>query len=100
MHLQESVQLCLWKKFSASLGYLEKSLATTVPNLSAVMQQLCFLLKIHQSFISVYHPQANPVERKNGDLKQSLAILVEDQDDFWCEKLTFIRFAINTAKCS
>ncbi|GBN89967.1 hypothetical protein AVEN_39441-1 [Araneus ventricosus] len=41
---------------------------------SAVMQQLCYLLKIHQSFITVYHPQANPVERKNRDLKPRLAI--------------------------
>ncbi|GBL96596.1 hypothetical protein AVEN_207769-1 [Araneus ventricosus] len=45
---------------------------------SAVMQQLCYLLKIHQSFIPVYRPQANPVERKNRDLKSRLAILVED----------------------
>ncbi|GBN97614.1 hypothetical protein AVEN_9541-1 [Araneus ventricosus] len=67
---------------------------------SAVMQQLCYLLKIHQSFIPVYHPQANPVERKNRDLKPRLAILVEDQHDSWCEKLPSIRFAMNTAKCS
>ncbi|GFX63816.1 retrovirus-related Pol polyprotein from transposon 412 [Trichonephila clavipes] len=36
---------------------------------SAVMQQICYLLNIHQSLIPVYHPQANPVERKNRDLK-------------------------------
>ncbi|GFV23409.1 retrovirus-related Pol polyprotein from transposon 412 [Trichonephila clavipes] len=36
---------------------------------SAVMQQICYLLNIHPSLISVYHPQANPVERKNRDLK-------------------------------
>ncbi|GBM06076.1 Pro-Pol polyprotein [Araneus ventricosus] len=59
---------------------------------SAVMQQLCYLLKIHQSFIPVYHPQANPIERKNRDLKPRL--------DSWCEKLPFIRFAMSTAKCS
>ncbi|GBL62109.1 hypothetical protein AVEN_172918-1 [Araneus ventricosus] len=67
---------------------------------SAVMQQMCYLLKIHQSFIPVYHLQANPVERKNHDLKQRLAILVEDQHDSWCEKLPYIRFAMNTAKYS
>ncbi|GBN96946.1 hypothetical protein AVEN_52381-1 [Araneus ventricosus] len=67
---------------------------------SAVMQQMCYLLKIHQSFIPVYHPQANPVERKNRDLKMRLAILVEDEHDSWCEKLPSIRFAMNTAKCS
>ncbi|GFW52398.1 hypothetical protein TNCV_2796561 [Trichonephila clavipes] len=44
---------------------------------SAVMQQICYLLNIHQSLIPVYHPQANPVERKNRDLKPRLAILVQ-----------------------
>ncbi|GBL84470.1 hypothetical protein AVEN_117221-1 [Araneus ventricosus] len=67
---------------------------------STVMQQMCYLLKIHQSFIQVCHPQANPVERKNRDLKPRLAILVEDQHDSWCEKLPSIRFSMNTAKCS
>ncbi|GFT27071.1 hypothetical protein TNCV_4675911 [Trichonephila clavipes] len=65
---------------------------------SAVMQQI-YLLNIHQSLIPVYHPQANPVERKNRDLKPRLAILVQDKHDCWSEKLRFIRFALNTAKC-
>ncbi|GFV90326.1 transposon Tf2-8 polyprotein [Trichonephila clavipes] len=66
---------------------------------SAVMQQICYLLNIHQSLIPVYHPQANPVEQKNRDLKPRLAILVQDKHDCWSEKLPFIRFALNTAKC-
>ncbi|GFS51560.1 uncharacterized protein TNCV_549741 [Trichonephila clavipes] len=66
---------------------------------SAVMQQICYLSSIHQSLIPVYHPQANPVERKNRDLKPRLAILVQDKHDCWSEKLFFIRFALNTAKC-
>ncbi|GFV69628.1 transposon Tf2-9 polyprotein [Trichonephila clavipes] len=66
---------------------------------SAVMQQICYLLNIHQSLIPVYYPQANPVERKNRDLKPRLAILVQDKHDCWSEKLPFIRFALNTAKC-
>ncbi|GFY11673.1 retrovirus-related Pol polyprotein from transposon 412 [Trichonephila clavipes] len=66
---------------------------------SAVMQQICYLLNIHQSLIPVYHPQANPVERKNMDLKPRLALLVQDKHDCWSEKLPFIRFAVNTAKC-
>ncbi|GFV33024.1 retrovirus-related Pol polyprotein from transposon 412 [Trichonephila clavipes] len=65
---------------------------------SAVMQQICYLLNIHQSLIPVYHPQANPVERKNRDLKPRLAILVQDKHDCRSEKLPFIRFALNTAK--
>ncbi|GFS57217.1 hypothetical protein TNCV_491261 [Trichonephila clavipes] len=44
---------------------------------SAVMQQLCFVLDINQSLIPVYHPQANPVERKNRDLKPLLAMMVD-----------------------
>ncbi|GFU33792.1 retrovirus-related Pol polyprotein from transposon 412 [Trichonephila clavipes] len=66
---------------------------------SAVMQQICYLLNIHQSLILVYHPQANSVERNNRDLKPRLAILVQDKQDCWSEKLPFIRFALNTAKC-
>ncbi|GFT59336.1 hypothetical protein TNCV_3892551 [Trichonephila clavipes] len=44
---------------------------------SAVMQQLCFVLDINQSLIPVYHPQANPVKRKNRDLKPRLAMMVD-----------------------
>ncbi|GFV81855.1 transposon Tf2-8 polyprotein [Trichonephila clavipes] len=50
---------------------------------SAVMQQICYLLNIHQSLIPVYHPQANPVERKSRDLKPRLAIIVQDKHDCW-----------------
>ncbi|GFW01469.1 transposon Tf2-8 polyprotein [Trichonephila clavipes] len=60
---------------------------------------VCYLLNIHQSLIPVYHPQANPVERNNRDLKPRLAILVQDKHDCWSGKLPFIRFALNTAKC-
>ncbi|GFT20279.1 integrase catalytic domain-containing protein [Trichonephila clavipes] len=63
------------------------------------MQQICYLLNIHQSLIPVYHPQANPAERKNRDLKPRLGILVQDKHDCLSEKLPFIRFALNTAKC-
>ncbi|GFV63247.1 retrovirus-related Pol polyprotein from transposon 412 [Trichonephila clavipes] len=66
---------------------------------STVMQQICYLLNIHQSLIPVYHPQANPVERKNRDMKPRLAILVQDKHDCWSEKLPFILFVLNTAKC-
>ncbi|XP_036329858.1 uncharacterized protein LOC118742000 [Rhagoletis pomonella] len=43
---------------------------------SAVMQKVAFCLEISQVFTPVYHPQANPVERKNRDMKAQLAILV------------------------
>ncbi|GFV11927.1 transposon Tf2-8 polyprotein [Trichonephila clavipes] len=54
---------------------------------SVVMQQICYHLNIHQSLIPVYHPQANPVARKNRDLKPRLAILIQDKHDCWSEKL-------------
>ncbi|GFT03324.1 retrovirus-related Pol polyprotein from transposon 17.6 [Trichonephila clavipes] len=65
---------------------------------SAVMQQLCFVLDINQSLIPVYHPQANPVERKNRDLKPRLAMMVGNNHTLWIEKLPAIRFALNTSK--
>ncbi|GBM90513.1 Gag-Pol polyprotein [Araneus ventricosus] len=66
---------------------------------SAIMQQLCYVLNINQSLIPVYHPQANPVERKNRDLKPRLAMMVGNNHTLWNEQLPTIRFAMNTAKC-
>ncbi|GFW19963.1 retrovirus-related Pol polyprotein from transposon 412 [Trichonephila clavipes] len=63
------------------------------------MKQLCFVLYINQSLIPVYHPRANPVERKNRDLKPRLAMMVGNNHTLWIEKLPTIRFALNTAKC-
>ncbi|GFX88495.1 hypothetical protein TNCV_2279631 [Trichonephila clavipes] len=68
---------------------------------SAVMQQLCFVLDINhsRSLIPIYHPQANLVERKNRDLKPRLAMMVGNNHTLWIEKLPAIRFALNTSKC-
>jgi hypothetical protein len=66
---------------------------------SSVMQQVCYLLDIDQVLTPVYHPRANPVERKNRDLKPRLAILVKGNHTIWSEKLPTIRFALNTARC-
>ncbi|GFU17752.1 transposon Tf2-8 polyprotein [Trichonephila clavipes] len=59
----------------------------------------CFVLDINQSLIPVHHPQANPVERKNRDLKPRLTMMVGNNHTLWIEKLPAIRFALNTAKC-
>lgn len=67
--------------------------------ISDVMQQVAYCLGIKQSFIPVYHPQANPVERKNRDLKTQLAILVGNDHTEWLDKLPSIRFAMNTTRC-
>ncbi|GFU83119.1 uncharacterized protein TNCV_3200021 [Trichonephila clavipes] len=55
----------------------------------------------YQSKVSfpVYPPQANPVERKNRDLKPRLAMMVGNNHTLWIEKLPAIRFALNTSKC-
>lgn len=66
---------------------------------SAIMQKVTYCLGIQQQFTPVYHPEANPVERKNRDMKSQLAILVQRQHDDWHLSLSAIRFAMNTAKC-
>ncbi|XP_072943325.1 uncharacterized protein [Epargyreus clarus] len=62
-----------------------------------VMQHAMFVLGVKQNLIPLYHPEANPVERKNRDLKVQLAILVEKEHRQWAEALPFIRFALNTS---
>ncbi|KAJ3648391.1 hypothetical protein Zmor_020198 [Zophobas morio] len=69
--------------------------------ISAVMQKITFCLGITQSFTPVYHPEANPGERKNRDLKTQLAIQIGNQPhENWDEKIPSIRFAMNSAWCS
>ncbi|GFY23703.1 retrovirus-related Pol polyprotein from transposon 17.6 [Trichonephila clavipes] len=63
------------------------------------MKLTCDLLEITQDLIPVYHPQANPSERKNRDLKPRLAILVGEEHSAWEDKLPLIRFAMNTSVC-
>lgn len=65
--------------------------------ISAVMQQACHCMGISQSLTPLYHPEANPVERKNRDLKPQLAILVGRDHGTWDEHLPAIRFAMNSA---
>lgn len=68
--------------------------------ISEVMQQACHSFGITQSLSPVYHPQANPVERKNRDLKPQLAILVGRDHNTWDAHLPAIRFAMNSAVTS
>lgn len=67
--------------------------------ISAIFQKLTFCLGIKQSLIPVFHPESNPVERKNRDLKTQLAILVGKDHTTWDVNLAAIRFAMNSAKC-
>ncbi|XP_061393470.1 protein still life, isoforms C/SIF type 2-like, partial [Musca vetustissima] len=52
------------------------------------------------SDVKLYHPEANPVERKNRDLKVQLSICVGQDHTSWDLNLSSIRFAMNTSKCS
>ncbi|KAL0901404.1 hypothetical protein ABMA27_006676 [Loxostege sticticalis] len=62
-----------------------------------VMQQACHVMGIKQYLTPLYHPEANPVERKNRDLKPQLAILVGKDHTSWDTHLAAIRFAMNSA---
>lgn len=66
---------------------------------SDVMQQVMYILDVKQILTPVYHPESNPVERKNRDLKPQLAILVGDSHVNWDQSIASIRFAMNTVKC-
>lgn len=66
---------------------------------SAVMQKLTFCLGIRHTLTPVYHPAANPVERKNRDLKPQLAIFVGTDHTAWPASLPSIRFAMNSSRC-
>lgn len=67
--------------------------------ISQVVQCVTTTLGIHQSLIPVYHPEANPVERKNRELKTQLAIAVGEEHTEWDTHLPAIRFSMNTAFC-
>lgn len=67
---------------------------------SEVMQQVCHILGISQTLTPYYHPEANPIERKNRDLKPQLAILVGQDHSTWDLHLAAVRFAMNSANTS
>lgn len=65
---------------------------------AGVMQHVAYVLGFTQNLVPLYHPEANPVERRNRDLKTQLAILAEEDHRSWNEHLPAIRFAINSAR--
>ncbi|XP_063635205.1 uncharacterized protein LOC134805954 [Cydia splendana] len=65
----------------------------------AVMQQCMYILGVKQSLLPLYHPEANPAERKNRDMKTQLGQLVGNDHTSWPTKLGVIRFAMNSAVC-
>lgn len=65
---------------------------------SEIMKSLTKSLNIAHSFTASYHPEANPTERKNRDLKTQLAILSGDNHAAWDQFLPPIRFSLNTGR--
>ncbi|KAJ0170024.1 hypothetical protein K1T71_014630 [Dendrolimus kikuchii] len=57
---------------------------------SAVMRKCMLVMDIKQNFVPLYHPEANPAERKNRDLKAMLAYLVESNHASWPKMLPLI----------
>lgn len=66
---------------------------------SAVMQQCMFILGIGQKLLPLYHPSANPAERKNRDLKFQLSSLIDTNHSSWPQHLPAIRFTMNSSVC-
>lgn len=64
-----------------------------------LMQCLSIAMGFEQEVTPVYHPQANPVERKNRDLKSILAIQVCADHRDWPDRLPAARFALNSSVC-
>ncbi|XP_045768702.1 uncharacterized protein LOC123869746 [Maniola jurtina] len=64
---------------------------------SAVMQKALHVLGVNQNLTPVYHPEANPAERKNREMKQMLAMMIDPEHRRWPEALPSVRFALNTA---
>lgn len=67
---------------------------------SAVMQQCMHVMGVKQELIPLYHPEANPAERKNRDLKVQLSMLVKTTHTDWPKYLAHVRFSMNSAFCS
>lgn len=67
--------------------------------ISEVMQKVALVLDFKQNLIPSYYPAANPVERRNRDLKTQLAILTGGEHSNWRDKLACVRFAMNTTRC-
>lgn len=63
-----------------------------------VMQYVAHTLGFVQNLVPLYHPEANPIEKRNRDLKTQLAILTQDNHRKWNEHLPSDRFAINSAR--
>lgn len=81
-----------------ALLYSSKSIlwVSEVQFVSAIMRQCMSAMGIKQNLVPLYHPEANPAERKNRDMKMMIAQLVEENHTSWPKKVPVIRFALNS----
>ena len=56
------------------------------------------LLKVKTVFVTPYHPQANPVERKNRDIKDYMRKYLSDQQKRWDLYIDPMLFALRSAR--
>ncbi|KAG8235542.1 hypothetical protein J437_LFUL013504 [Ladona fulva] len=70
----EACARCLVDEVILRYGTPRRIISDNGPHFfSEVMQKVAYCLGFKQSLTPVYHPEANPVERKNRDLKVQLA---------------------------
>jgi hypothetical protein len=92
---------CLINNYFLRYGFPRRVISDNgVQFVAAAMQQCMFVLGIKQNLTPLYHPRANPVERKNRDIKTQISILVKNEHTSWPNYLPQIRFALNSAICA
>ena len=95
----EACARCLIDEVILRYGTPRRMISDNGPQfISEVMQKVAHCLGFTQQLIPVYHPSANPEERRNRDLKTQLAIICQDDHTSWKEALPAVRFAMNTSR--
>lgn len=61
-----------------------------------VMQKVTHCFGITSTLTPAFHPESNPVERKNRELKTQLSILIQHLHHMWDIHIASIRYAINS----
>ena len=65
---------------------------------SNLMQEVCYLMGIHKSRTSAYHPRCDgPVERQNRTLQDMLTGFVSQHQHDWGHWIELVAYAYNTS---
>lgn len=96
----EACARCLIDEIILRYGTPRRVISDNGPQfVSNIMQKVAFCMDFKQNLIPAYHPESNPAERKNRDLKTQLSVLLQENHHNWRDKLPAIRFAMNSARC-